>query len=63
MGWGILTGRRMMKVKVSRGVRRTGGGIFGVMRGRVVWFFWRRREGIMTDFQCSFILSLGNTVD
>ena len=24
-------------MKVLRGVRRTGGGIFGVIRGKVVW--------------------------
>lgn len=29
-------GQRVMKVKASRGVRRTGGGMCGVMRGKVV---------------------------
>jgi hypothetical protein len=36
MAWGLLMGQRVMKVKASRGVRRTGGGMCGVMRGKVV---------------------------
>ena len=48
--------RRVTKVKVSRGVPRTGGGMCGVMRGKVVLDLFGG-GGDMTA-QCSFILSL-----